>query len=121
METEQLNDQLKPTQNNGTKAIKLKAYKMLPSVLKEEDTNFGNDAEIIKITKTGGSTITTTPGNYDPSKGPPSEVDESTAEAVTIVPPTGLDMNVIAYTLLAISSLGILTTGILLIRKLVLK
>lgn len=120
METETLGKDLKPQGSLQEISVKLKAYKMLPSVLKEEDTYFGNDAEIIKITKTGGSTLTTTPGSYNLSEAP-KEVDEATAETVTIVPPTGLDINVIAYTLLAISSLGILTAGIILIRKLVLK
>ncbi len=120
METKTLGKKLKPKGDLQETSVKLKAYKMLPSVLKEEDTNFGNDAEIIKVTKTGGSTLTTTPGSYNLSEAP-KEVDEATAETVTIVPPTGLDINVIAYTLLAISSLGILTAGIILIRKLVLK
>lgn len=120
MLTDKIAKPLQPQGSSKEASISLKAYKMLPSVLKEEDTNWGNDAEIIKITKTGGSTLTTTPGSYNLSEAP-KEVDEATAETVTIVPPTGLDINVIAYTLLAISSLGILTAGIILIRKLVLK
>lgn len=93
---------------------------MLPSVLQEEDTNIGNDAEIIKVIKSGGSTLTTMPGNYIPSEGV-KEVDEAKAENIFIVPPTGRTTNYIAYILLTISSLGILVSGIILIKKIVLK
>ena len=93
---------------------------MLPSIIQDEDSEMGNDAEIIKVIKSGGSTLTTTPGNYIPSEGV-KEVDEAKSETVTIIPPTGRITNYIAYTLLSISSLGILVSGIILIKKFVLK
>ena len=117
--TDILSDDLRPkgiTEKEGN----LKVYRMLPSMLQEEDSTMGNDAEIIKIVKSGGASVTTIPGNYIPSEGV-KEVDEAKSETVTIVPPTGGGFNVIAYTLLAISSLGILVSGIILIKKLVLK
>ncbi len=117
--TDILSQDLQPkgiSEKEGT----LKVYRMLPSVLQEEDSTMGNDAEIIKIVKSGGASVTTIPGNYVPSEGI-KEVDEASSETVTIVPPTGGGINVIAYTLLAISSLGILVSGIILIKKLVLK
>ncbi len=112
----------KPLQPVGTSRHQgiLNTFKTLPSSLDEENSIFDNNAEIIKIIKTGGSTITTTPGNYVPSEGV-KEVDEAESETVTIIPPTGLSINYIAYTLLGISSLGIMITGIVLIKKYVLK
>jgi hypothetical protein len=112
----------KPLQPKGTthQEATLTVYRMLPSIIQDEDSIIGNDAEIIKVIKSGGSTLTTTPGNYVPSQGV-KEADEAEAEAVTIVQPTGLTINYIAYTLLSISSLGILVSGIILIKKFVLK
>ena len=117
--TEKLSQYLQPKgirEKEGT----LKVYRMLPSVLQDEDSTMGNDAEIIKIVKSGGASVTTIPGNYVLSEGV-KEVDEARSEIVTIVPPTGGGINVIAYTLLAISSLGILVSGIILIKRWVLR
>ncbi len=117
--TDILSDDLRPkgiTEKEGN----LKVYRMLPSMLQEEDSTMGNDAEIIKIVKSGGASVTTIPGNYVPSEGI-KEVDEASSETVTIVPPTGGGINVIAYTLLAISSLGILVSGMILIKRWVLR
>lgn len=119
LHTQNLSKQLQPEGLTKTETT-LSVYRMLPATIEDEDSEMGNDAEIIKIIKTGGSTLTTTPGNYVPSEGP-KEVDEAKSEEVTIVPPTGLTVNYIAYTLLAISSLGILVSGIILIKKFVLK
>lgn len=119
MHTDGLSQNLQP-RGTTQKETTLTVYRMLPSVLQDEDSIMENDAEIIKVIKTGGSTLTTTPGSYVPSEGV-TEVDEAQAETVTIVPPTGLDVNYMAYTLLAISSLGILVSGIILIKKFVLK
>ncbi len=117
MHTEKLATDLQPI---GTTSVTttMTTYKILPSVLQDEDSTTENDAEIIQITKNGGSTITTTPGNYEPSESV-KEVDEAQSEEVIIVPPTGLTTDYIAYTLIAISSLGILVAGIILIKKLV--
>ena len=85
-----------------------------------------NNAEIIEVGKTGGSILVTTPGNYIPGNYIPGntatyEADSSTSERIVILPPTGLSTNTIAWIMLALSSLGILTTGIILIKKYVLK
>lgn len=119
MHTEKLSKDLQPIGDTSVETT-MTTYKILPSVFQDEDSTVGNDAEIIQITKNGGSTITTTPGNYEPSEGV-KEVDESESEEVIVVPPTGLNTDYIAYTLLAISSLGILIAGIILIKKLVLR
>ncbi len=60
------------------------------------------------------------PGNYIPRTSE-SEYDDAKSETVYVLPPTGLKFDYIAYTILAISSLGILTCGIILIRKYVIK
>lgn len=117
--TNELSKQLRP-ENMSQMSTTLKTYRMLPSIIQDEDSEMGNDAEIIKVIKSGGSTLTTTPGNYIPSEGV-KEVDEAKSETVTIIPPTGRITNYIAYTLLSISSLGILVSGIILIKKFVLK
>ncbi len=117
MYTEKLAEDLQPI-GNTTAEIAMTTYKILPSILQDEDSTTENDAEIIQITKNGGSTLTATPGNYEPSEGV-KEVDEAESEEVVIVPPTGLTTDYIAYTLLAISSLGILVAGIILIKKFV--
>ncbi len=98
----------------------LKAYRLLSNTALDEGISMVNIAEIIEIQKTWGAPVITIPGNYIPSAGN-HEQDDSTSSTVTIVPPTGLDINYIAYTLLAISSLGILVSGIILIKKFVLK
>ncbi len=98
----------------------LKAYRLLSNTALDEGISMVNIAEIIEIQKTWGAPVITIPGNYIPSAGN-HEQDDSTSSTVTIVPPTGLDINYIAYTLLAISSLGILVSGIVLIKKFVLK
>lgn len=99
----------------------LKAYRLLSNTALDEGISMNNMAEIIKIQKTWGAPVITIPGNYTPSASNHHEQDDSTSETVTVVPPTGLDTNYIAYTLLAISSLGLLVSGIVLIKKLVLK
>lgn len=117
--TGKLSQYLKPKGINQ-KEETFKVYRMLPSVMQEEDSTMGNKAEIIKVVKSGGSTLITTPGNYVPGEGV-KEVDEAQAETVTIIPPTGRAANNAAYTLLAISSLGILISGVILIKKFVLR
>ncbi|MCI9064169.1 MAG: hypothetical protein HFJ17_06165, partial [Clostridia bacterium] len=121
-QTQNLKQLLKPkgtTQETEVETT-MKIYRILPSVLQEEDSTMENHAEIIKVIKTGGSTLVTTPGNYIPSEGV-KEVDEAEAETVTITQPTGQTINYISYTLLAISSLGILVSGIILIKRWVLR
>lgn len=122
--TEKLSKELKPigTPNADTKTeeLALKVSKLLDTSSSGDETILENDAEIIKIEKTGGSSLITTPGNYVPGLSS-SEYDGDRAESVLVVPPTGLGTNYIAYIILIISSLGILTAGIILIKKFVLR
>ena len=107
--------------NIGSKStvdVALKGNRLLSST---DETFLENNAEIIKVIKNGGAVIITTPGNYVPTDSSTSESDNSTAEDIVILPPTGLTTNYIAYILLAISSLGILVAGVILIKKFVIK
>ena len=116
-----LSQKLKPlgTNNNQNTSISLtlKGQKLISN---NEESLLENNAEIIEIKKTGGSSLVTIPGNYIPSTNI-SEYDNSKSETVEVIPPTGLGYNYIAYTILAISSLGILVCGIILIKKKILK
>ena len=99
--------------------VQYKAYKLLSST---EETYIENFAEIVNVIKNnGGSTLITTPGNYVPGEESTSEMDNSSSQNLSIIPPTGLIRDYIAYTILTISSLGILISGVILIKKYVLK
>ena len=97
----------------------LNAHKLLSN---NDETFLENNAEIIKVKRNnGGSVLITTPGNYVPSDSSTSEEDDSVSPSVTVVPPTGLATDTISYIIIAISSLAIITAGIILIKKFVIK
>ena len=98
--------------------LALEESKLLSS---NDEILLDNDVEIITIEKNGGSTVETVPGNYNPVDGSTSEEDDSRAQHIIIVPPTGLPTYYIEYTILGLSCLGILVAGIVLIKKYVLK
>lgn len=98
---------------NAIEIQKFKVRKLLSNISQGDETIFDNQAEIVKTVKSGGSSLRTMLGQNN--EGVASE-----SETVSIVPPTGLNTDYIAYTILAISSLGILTCGIVLIKKFVL-
>ena len=106
------------TDNETMTSLELKCSKLLAS---NDYAMEENHAEIIKIIKSGGSSLITTPGNYIPKDSGTSEADNSDSENITILNQTGLETDVIAYTLLVISSLGILVVGIILIKKYIMK
>lgn len=80
-----------------------------------------NKTEVIEIDKTGGRTPTPIPGNFNPSTNEPKEPDSDNSEEIIILPPTGLSKNTMIYIILGVSTLGILATGIILIKKFVMK
>lgn len=87
-----------------------------------EEFELGNQAEIIRTIKTGGAILESTHGNYDPVKTPNvGEADDSTAEDVTIIPPTGEDRNYIVPIVIGTSMMLILGVGVVIIKKFVLK
>ena len=98
--------------------LALEESKLLSS---NDEILLDNDVEIITIEKNGGSTVETVPGNYNPVDGSTSEEDDSRAQHIIIVPPTGLPTYYIEYTILGLSCLGILVAGIVLIKRFVLK
>lgn len=113
--------ELRPTKGQNSVEIGEITVKGSKLLAKNEETTLENNAEIIQIEKSGGATLVmTTPGNYVPQQSK-SEYDDDKSEIVYILPPTGLKVDYIAYTVLVISSLGILTCGIILIKKYVLK
>ena len=91
-------------------------------MLSNNDEDFlENNAEIIQVTRNnGGASLITTPGNYVPGEETTYEEDDAMSQNITVTPPTGLISDYIAYVTLAISSLGILISGIILIKKYVL-
>ena len=100
--------------------INLTTYRVLAQ--SQEGLHVENKAEIIRISKTGGSSLTTIPGDYDPTETPTvDEPDGDESEDVTIIPPTGLTTDYITYAVLAVCSLGIVILGVILIKKYVLK
>lgn len=120
--TEQLKDIiLKPIGNEIDTSVTamLNAHKLLSN---NDETFLENHAEIIRVKRNnGGAVLTTIPGNYEPGNTYTSEEDDSESPSVTVVPPTGLTTNTISYIIIAISSLGILVAGIILIKKFVIK
>ena len=111
---------LKPIGNESetTASVILKGYRLLSN----NDEDFvENNAEIIQVTrKNGGASLITTPGNYVPGEEATYEEDNAMSQNMTVTPPTGLIADYIAYVTLTISSLGILISGIILIKKYVL-
>lgn len=120
--TEQLqNYPIKPN-NNLTRTLTVS--KLLTT---SKDIELENEAEILEIEKDGGGKITNeqgkviAPGNYLPGTGPHVEPDDDMAEKVIITPNTGENRNYITITIIGIVSLVILFTGIVIIKKKVIK
>ena len=109
--TEKLKGQkLEPTKSAE---VTLNVSKILST---SEDIELGNETEIVEINKTGGSDLTTTPGNYVPGTGK-TETDDSTAETVIVTPSTGANYNFIIPIAIGIGALVILGVGIYLIKR----
>ena len=105
---------LEPTQNA---TVMLNVSKLLSA---SEDIELNNETEIVKVDKTGGSDLTSTPGNYIPSTGPSVEPDDDMAETVIITPNTGENLNYIIPIVIGIAACVIIGTGIVFIKKKVL-
>ena len=87
----------------------------------DQNLQIGNDAEIIELTKTGGSSIVSTPGNYNPTKEETYEPDSAYAEELIVTGPTGENRNYISFIIIGLVSLGIILVGTIIIKKKVLK
>ncbi len=106
---------LQPTESA---TVMLNVSKLLTS---SEDIELGNETEIVKVEKPGGSNITSTPGNYVPGTGPAIEGDDDMAEIVIITPNTGENLNYILPITIGIIACIIIGVGIFYIKKKVLK
>lgn len=95
-----------------TKSVQLNVSKLLTN---SDDLTFDNDAEIIKVLKTGGSTLENTPGNYIP--GNPIESDESRSETITVTTPTGENQGYGAIIAIVIVAGIVLAGGIVIIKR----
>ena len=107
----------KPLKAGEQTKVELETSKLLS---KNDEIIIGNDTEVIEIDKTGGKPPEPIPGNFNPGTNEPKEPDKDTSEEIIILPPTGGNNN-ITYIMLGISTLGILTAGIILIKRFVLK
>lgn len=105
---------LEPTQNAS---VMLNVSKLLSSA---GDIELNNETEIVKVNKTGGSDITSTPGNYIPSTGPSVESDDDMAETVIITSNMGANLNYVIPVAVGIIVCIILGVGIVMIKKKVL-
>lgn len=86
-----------------------------------DEIDIGNQAELIKTTKNGGAIVESTHGNYNPIKYSRSENDDSKAEDVILIPPTGNNKNYVIPIVIGITAVAILGAGVVLIKKYVLK
>ena len=102
---------LQPTESA---TVMLNVSKLLTS---SEDIELGNETEIVKVEKPGGSEITSTPGNYVPGTGPAVECDDDMAEIVIVTPNTGENMNYILPITIGIIAFAIIGVGIVVIKK----
>ena len=89
-----------------------------------DDMSYNNNGEVIRVQRTGGSTITTELTNYaiELSKDieqVPTEVDESKSERVVIIPPTGGSLTYIPYIIIGILGSTLIGLGIIAIRKII--
>lgn len=83
----------------------------------DQDYSFDNDIEI--NTYDGRKMDYTIPGNYNPKDSSTSEKDDD-SKNIVITGPTGKDKNVIPYIVLGITSLIMLTVGVIIIKRKVL-
>lgn len=98
--------------------LQIKTYTNLSS---NEGVDLENFAEIIEVEKTWGSTLITTPGNYVPGNSSTEEYDNDESEHFVLTEPQGISHYYIPYFIIGICSLGVLASGVIIIKKYVLK
>ena len=109
--TESLKDE--KLQPNQSKSVMLNVSKVLAN---SDEILLNNETEISHINKDGGSIPISIPGNYIPGTGH-TESDDSTAETVIVTPNTGNNLGFTLPIVVGVIALGILATGIVIIRK----
>lgn len=124
--TEKLKDSKLVPKNakNATEGLKqsdqveLNVSKILTTT---DEISLENEAEEVKVTRDGGRTLETIPGNYIPGSASISrETDNSMAETAIVTPATGEDLNYILPIIIGTTALIILGVGIIIIKKKVL-
>ena len=90
-------------------------------VSSDKDVQLNNEAEITDLEKVSGTDILSTPGNYEPGLIRTLELDEFVAEKVVITPNTGHNKEYIIPVAIGLGVLAILGTGVVIIKKKVLK
>ena len=111
--TEKLSKALAPGESN---VVDLHVSKLLAS---DEDNTINNKAEISEVTKTPGFNtgtpvkVTWLDDNFN--------FNVADAERVIIVPSTGEDKNYVLHIIVGLTSLAILSTGIWVIKKYIIK
>ncbi len=81
-----------------------------------DEISFGNEAEIVELTRPGGSIPESTPGNYVPGTSS-KEADESMAETTIVTPATGENRNYMLPIVIGATALIILGVGVIIIKK----
>ena len=81
-----------------------------------DEISFGNEAEIVELTRPGGSIPESTPGNYVPGTTL-KEADESMAETTIVTPATGENRNYMLPIVIGATALIILGVGVIIIKK----
>lgn len=110
----------KPLVPNEYTETKLVLSQLITSQNKSDDRCYDNISEIVQISNDVGRRMAySVQGNQNPQEQP-KEVDSSIAEQVKILPPFGIG-DIVVYIILTIGVLTILTTGIIIIKKKVLK
>ena len=109
--TKQLeHEKLEATQS---KSITFNVSKILTTT---DEIALNNEVEEVTATKTGGSMIQSTLGNYVPGEGP-TESDDSMAETTIVTPATGENRDYILPIIIGATALIILGAGVIIIKK----
>lgn len=114
--------------------MKMVMTRSIDSQIDDDDLSYDNIAELVKLENTVGKRdIRTVAGNVDPKGGllgegefaaSLDERDASATELITFTPPTGLDTRTSLTTemlIVGLAALAILGTGVVLIKKYVIK
>ena len=108
--TESFNQKLGPTDSIA------KDIYVSKQLANSDEISLDNEAEIVKVEKTGGAAIRSISGNYVPGTGH-QESDDAIAETVIITPNTGANLNFVIPVMVGVTALIILGVGIILIKK----
>lgn len=118
IKTENLSSALTPGET--TPPVSLVLTQLMTAQNTADDRTYTNIAEITTISNSAGRRMAfSVQGNQDPT-AMPEEADSAKAERVVVLPPTGTG-EIVVYITLSIVALGLITVGIIFIKKKVLK